>query len=606
MSTPFQVPPSPGATKGEPGPRQASRRQAGRRGRPRVHLRLEELERRALPSFGGTPYQVGLTITPTSTVPEAEGHIAVDPSDFQNLLVACQDKGTARLGGHPTLSKYAFSSDNGATWADRNVPVDPATGLLLTSDGGRWLFSGDDVVAIDKAGNAYHASLYVNPGAENGVYVGVTTVKSLERLGKDPDAGFTAGQIYPVFTNLDPNTKNHEDKEWLAVDNSDSPYSGNVYVAWRHFGGGTADGIVFSRSTDHGRTWSAPLAIDHGGDVHGAQVEVGPSGEVYVVYVSHLFENKASLFLAKSTDGGVTFSDPVAITPRFDTLQFDATYPKHSLPALAVSPTNGNVYVVYADEPNQTAGAEVEFISSTDGGATFSAPVVINDTPIGQQFMPAVTVDAQGVIHASWFDTRHSPSDSSVYDIYATFSTDGGLTFRPNARVTASINVGASPFIGDYSGIAAGGGFAHPLWTTGYTPVPGSSFTGGLQTATLTTTDGSTLLAAAVGYNHPRAALATLQADSLLAEALTRWQASGADTSGLSVIDVRIADLSETTLGLACGNTIWLDDNAAGWGWFVDPTPWDDSELTPSGNPGEQNRMDLLTVLDRESGHLLA
>jgi hypothetical protein len=91
----------------------------------------------------------------------------------------------------------------------------------------------------------------------------------------------------------------------------------------------------------------------------------------------------------------------------------------------------------------------------------------------------------------------------------------------------------------------------------------------------------------------------------LATEALARWQAAGVDTSAFAGIDVRIADLGGTTLGLAAGHTIWLDDNAAGWGWFVDATPWDDSEFTTPGNQGEQNRMDLLTVLEHELGHLL-
>ena len=55
------------------------------------------------------------------------------------------------------------------------------------------------------------------------------------------------------------------------------------------------------------------------------------------------------------------------------------------------------------------------------------------------------------------------------------------------------------------------------------------------------------------------------------------------------------------------GNTIWLDANAAGWGWFVDRTPWGTFQTcrhTP-GNQGEQHRIDLLTVLDHELGHLL-
>jgi hypothetical protein len=35
-----------------------------------------------------------------------------------------------------------------------------------------------------------------------------------------------------------------------------------------------------------------------------------------------------------------------------------------------------------------------------------------------------------------------------------------------------------------------------------------------------------------------------------------------------------------------------FDINAASWGWFVDPTPWDDSEFTKPGDQGEHHRMD--------------
>jgi hypothetical protein len=74
--------------------------------------------------------------------------------------------------------------------------------------------------------------------------------------------------------------------------------------------------------------------------------------------------------------------------------------------------------------------------------------------------------------------------------------------------------------------------------------------------------------------------LTSAEVQPLLVEAEARWQAAGVDTSILGAIDIRIADLGGTTLGLTSGNTIWLDDNAAGWGWFVDPTPSDDSEFT--------------------------
>ncbi len=90
-----------------------------------------------------------------------------------------------------------------------------------------------------------------------------------------------------------------------------------------------------------------------------------------------------------------------------------------------------------------------------------------------------------------------------------------------------------------------------------------------------------------------------------MAEAGARWQAVGVDAALLSGIDLQIGDLGGTTLGLAAGHTIWLDDNAAGWGWFVDATPRSDTEYLLSGNQGEQHRVDLLTVVMHEMGHLL-
>ena len=116
---------------------------------------------------------------------------------------------------------------------------------------------------------------------------------------------------------------------------------------------------------------------------------------------------------------------------------------------------------------------------------------------------------------------------------------------------------------------------------------------------------GDQLTAAAAAPAPVNESLRADQVQPLLAEALARWQAAGVDTSALRGIDVRIADLGGLTLGKADDGVIWLDDNAAGWGWFVDATPADDSEFTTPGDQGEQGRMDLLTVLMHEIGHLL-
>lgn len=122
---------------------------------------------------------------------------------------------------------------------------------------------------------------------------------------------------------------------------------------------------------------------------------------------------------------------------------------------------------------------------------------------------------------------------------------------------------------------------------------------------TLAYRDGDRLTAQNSSAQLVNQTLSTDLAQPLLAEAISRWTAAGVNTDQLGHIQFQVSNLGGSTLGLAAGNTIWLDDNAAGWGWFVDPTPWDDSEFNTPGNQGEKHRMDLLTVLEHEVGHLL-
>jgi hypothetical protein len=97
---------------------------------------------------------------------------------------------------------------------------------------------------------------------------------------------------------------------------------------------------------------------------------------------------------------------------------------------------------------------------------------------------------------------------------------------------------------------------------------------------------------------------------------IARWTAAGVRASHLANIDFRLADLPGTYLGLAVQEsdgrrTVWLDENAAGKGWFVDATPHDNSEylrLTDSvyvalGGPAA-TRMDLVSLLGHELGHM--
>jgi hypothetical protein len=76
----------------------------------------------------------------------------------------------------------------------------------------------------------------------------------------------------------------------------------------------------------------------------------------------------------------------------------------------------------------------------------------------------------------------------------------------------------------------------------------------------------------------------------------------------MSSVTFAIADLPGATLGLATPRTIKLDVNAAGYGWFVDPTPLDDTEFSPSYRLFTRDsrlHIDLLTTVMHELGNSL-
>ncbi len=81
----------------------------------------------------------------------------------------------------------------------------------------------------------------------------------------------------------------------------------------------------------------------------------------------------------------------------------------------------------------------------------------------------------------------------------------------------------------------------------------------------------------------------------------------------LSEIDIKVVDLAGDTLGRAAAGTIYIDVNAAGYGWFIDATPAEHSEFSPASDltlialPDSEaaGLIDLRTVILHELSHLL-
>jgi hypothetical protein len=123
------------------------------------------------------------------------------------------------------------------------------------------------------------------------------------------------------------------------------------------------------------------------------------------------------------------------------------------------------------------------------------------------------------------------------------------------------------------------------------------------------------LAAGGPGHNPHATALTASEAMPLVHEAEVRWAAAGANVSALGSVQVVVGNLPGAELGESSSvvHTIYLDSNAQGWGWFIDPTPGQDAEFPLRVGATEERatsgpaagEMDLLTVIMHEMGHFL-
>ena len=221
--------------------------------------------------------------------------------------------------GAPT-SAYYHSTDNGQTWAGGYLPGFDTLSPPRTSGGDPSLSYGPRRFASGafsfSCGVAiYYASLADPVGEFAGEQVTVSRSYDDGRSWADP--------VYATTTD---NKSNFDDHEWIAVDESPtSAHFGRVYVNWAVFcntcaGNGNVK-LYVAHSDDEGRTWSAAVQVSAvsnnaaQGFRETGQMTVSGAGTVEVFWTENADSTKhPSLQVAAvSTDGGATFSAPVTV-----------------------------------------------------------------------------------------------------------------------------------------------------------------------------------------------------------------------------------------------------------------------------------------------------
>jgi hypothetical protein len=357
-----------------------------------------------------------------------------------------------RMVAGANLNNVYYSVDTGHTWIHN----------LMTSPYGVW---GDPTISVDTAGNFYFLHLSNppsggswidriviqkstdmgatwSPGAFTGLDNGKAQDKHWISIDRKTNKMYITWTEFDVYGVSDPQDSsrilfsrsidggitwspaqrlNTVSGDCLDSDNTTEGAvpcigpNGEVYVAWAG-----PEGLLFDRSTDNGVTWLSK------------EIKIGdfPGGWDYVI-------------------PGLGRCNGLPV------LQCD----------LSGGPNHGALYLNWTDQRNGIYDTDVWMAKSTDGGDTWSQPIrVNNDAPGHQQFMTWMTVDqATGWLWFVFYDRRNYTNAQT--DVYMAVSKDGGATFLNFKVSESPFKPNSTQFFGDYTNITAHNNIVRPIWT---------------------------------------------------------------------------------------------------------------------------------------------
>jgi hypothetical protein len=499
-----------------------------------------------------------------------ETFLAQDPNHPDHLVGSANDyrRGDGTCG-------ISYSTDNGRSWTDATTPNGFTRGQPTFGKAREyWQAAGDTSVAWDTKGNAYLScqvfnrglSTSPNPDQSSGFYV----FRSTQNNGASWNF---PGRAVTAFSDTVGLGTTLEDKQLMTVDNHvGSRFQDRVYVTWTEF---AADGSAYiweAYSADYGETFSnrvlvsknSPLCVNNYGlgtpqgncnENQFSQPFTAPDGTLYVVWANfnnatgHPIgdddggggggdsankaaadpnDNHNQILIAKSTDGGQTFGDPVKVADYYDLpdcaeyqqgndegracvpekgTTANSIFRATNYPVGSVNPkkprqvvvTFGSYINAYSNESNgcapaglsadglnlftgvKTVGAcnnDILVSVSNNGGASFtgtdtdvreltSATPARNQRTSDQWFQWA-TFTKSGRFAVSYYDRQYGDDEITGYSDFSLSGSDDLVSFG-TARVTSKSSPPPTEFSGlfwgDYTGLTAIDNQAHPAWS---------------------------------------------------------------------------------------------------------------------------------------------
>ncbi len=203
-----------------------------------------------------------------------------------------------------------------------------------------------------------------------------------------------------------------------------------ILAAWNESVPGS---ISFSQSRTSGvgsaAEWSTPVQIPLKWPAASSPALVSDrNGVIYLTYSIPLNEDRG-IYLTTSTDGGESWSEGQRV---FDAVE--AGWAMVDQPQIVVSP-DGVIHLSWKrfSSPLNPISESVHYVRSSDGGATWSEPVTLVNSPTGWQQM---NYGGDRLLHFSWLD--------DVQALWHKVSNDNGISWEQSQRVSG-VNDGVGP-----------------------------------------------------------------------------------------------------------------------------------------------------------------
>ena len=382
------------------------------------------------------------TLINDANLPEAEFHVAINPNDTNNIIIATIHGFGDSNGNNFTIY---YTNDFGVTWQTSDFH-----GEHVGYSG-----AGDPVLGFDGEGNV----LLVNLTAQ------VMDVKTV--LSKSEDGGATWSLVSTVASG-------NTDKPWLAVDrNSSSPNYGNIYIP-------IVENPLTLYTLDDQYSTIHSIAIQNGSHLPSACI--AKNGDVFLSAVDLTSPN--FVFIAQSTDGGASFEHSTEVVS-FPDYAFNAPNISKRFQATVYTAIDnsggtydGRLYLSYtASEEVNEDYFDVFLTYSDDNGLTWSTPKIVHSDQQEsvQQFYSSLYVNDNGVLILDWYDRKNFDNTNKNTDFFMGISYDGGDTFTElqlnslysdfDFVIPSSNNFG----IGEYHQLVATDNTAIAFWSDGRT-----------------------------------------------------------------------------------------------------------------------------------------